>query len=158
MTIFDKIKLAEGFQNGGANDDSFVDLPHMKPEHLDALATFIGKVVKQEPLVGKNKQSWLNDSYKKIPLTDAYEEGNYWHYHCGPSYSNAPMKSMTYNLNVNLNGITSAEIIHYQKIDDGTVFIVGFSPNHLPFPNSDDPSNGNPLFASDDEDETGEEG
>lgn len=53
---------------------------------------------------------------------------------------------MTYNLSLNLSGLTSAEVIHYQKMDDGTVFVVGFSPKHQPFPAFD---NNNPLFLED---------
>lgn len=144
-TIFDKIKIAEDFRNGSANDDFFIDMPNMSESQLKALAVFIGKVQRREPLSGKNKQSWLDNNYKKLPKTDGYEEGDYWHYHCGPSYSSSSVKGMTYNLNVNLHGVTSSEVIHYQKICDGTVFIVGFSPKHLPFPASDDPKN--PLFS-----------
>jgi hypothetical protein len=108
-----------------------------------ALAVFIGKVTREEPLPGKNKPSWLSDDQRKLPFTDSYEEGNYWHYHCGPYSDNTKLSSMSYNLSINLNGLTSSEIIHYQKIDDGTVFVVGFSPKHQPFPCSDV---GNPLF------------
>lgn len=151
MTIFDKIKIAEDFQNGSANDDFFIDMPYMQEGQLKALAAFIGGVMRRESLPGKNKPSWVDDSYQKIPMTDGYEQGEYWHYHCGPSYANSPLKSATYNLNTNFNGVTSSEIIHYQKMEDGTVFIVGFSPKHLPFPNSDDPNNGNPLFSDEDD-------
>lgn len=53
---------------------------------------------------------------------------------------------MTYNLGLNLDGLTSAEVIHYQKNGDGSVLVVGFSPNHVPFPRSDSPHYENPLF------------
>jgi len=52
---------------------------------------------------------------------------------------------MTFNLAFNARGLTSDAVIHYQKLDDGTVLVVGFSPEHEPFPRSDEPHE-NPLF------------
>ncbi|MFL7664044.1 hypothetical protein [Escherichia coli] len=57
---------------------------------------------------------------------------------------------MTFNLGMNVAGLTSAEVIHYQKLNDGTVFVVGFSPTHEPFPKSDAPHY-NPLFTESDD-------
>ena len=37
------------------------NLPFMEEHHRQALATFIGRVTREEPLPGKNKPSWLND-------------------------------------------------------------------------------------------------
>lgn len=51
---------------------------------------------------------------------------------------------------MNVAGLTSAEVIHYQKLNDGTVFVVGFSPTHEPFPKSDAPHY-NPLFTESDD-------
>lgn len=143
---FNKVVLANDFTHGALNEECFVDLPFMEEHHRQALATFIGRVTREEPLPGKNKPSWLNDDQEKLPDTDAYQDGNYWHYHCGPYNDTTRLKSMTYNLSLNLSGLTSAEVIHYQKMDDGTVFVVGFSPKHQPFPASD---NNNPLFLED---------
>jgi hypothetical protein len=146
-TKFNKFEIHSAFQSGKLNEEFFVDLPHLKPEHQAALTTFLGKITREEPLLGKNKPSWLNDSHKKIPGTDAYEEGNYWHYHCGPYGDSVTVRSMTYNLGYNAQGLTSKEVIHYQKLEDGTVLVVGFSPIHEPFPRSDEPHH-NPLFTA----------
>ncbi len=141
-----KIGLAEDFSGGSVNTPEFVDLPYMQPVHVVALRDFISKVAKGEPLVGKNKPSWLDDNLNELSNTESYKANDYWHYHCGPSYSQGAVKSMTYNLGLNLDGLTSAEVIHYQKNGDGSVLVVGFSPNHVPFPRSDSPHYENPLF------------
>lgn len=147
MTIkFNKFELHSAFQYGKLNEKFFVDLPHLTDAQLRSLTAFLGGVAREEMLPGKNKPSWLTDNDTKIPYTDAYEEGNYWHYHCGP-YGNAQIRSMTFNLGMNATGLTSDAVIHYQKLDDGTVLVVGFSPEHDPFPRSDEPHN-NPLFTS----------
>lgn len=144
-TKFNKFELHSVFQYGPLNEEYFVDLPHLDKNQLHSLAAFLGAITREEPLPGKNKPSWLNDNAKKIPETDAYEEGDYWHYHCGPYPEEVKLRSMTFNLGMNLSGLTSAEVIHYQKCEDGTVLVVGFSPKHEPFPKSDEP-NYNPLF------------
>ncbi|WP_262033712.1 hypothetical protein [Serratia liquefaciens] len=149
MTIkFNKFELHSAFQFGQLSEQYFVDLPNLKPDQLTALSIFLGKITREEPLPGKNKPSWLRDEETKIPDTDAYEDGNYWHYHCGPYGDSVQVRSMTFNLGFNARGLTSKEVIHYQKLDDGTVLVVGFSPEHDPFPRSDDPHH-NPLFSSD---------
>ncbi|WP_207104642.1 hypothetical protein, partial [Escherichia coli] len=66
-------------------------------------------------------------------------------YHCGPYPEVVKLRSMTFNLGMNVAWLTSAEVILYQKLNDGTVFVVGFYPTHEPFPKSDSP-NYNPLF------------
>lgn len=141
-----KIWLAEDFSGGNVNTSEFVDLPYMQQGHVVALRDFISKVTKGEPLVGKNKPSWLDDNLDEICHTESYKDNDYWHYHCGPSYSQSAVRSMTYDLGLNLDGLTSAEVIHYQKNSDGSVLVVGFSPNHIPFPPSDAPDYENPLF------------
>lgn len=140
-------KLANAFASGSLNEAEFVDLPFMKEEHVKALQKFISRLANGEGLEGKNKPSWLNDNLDEIKNTQSYKDNNYWHYHCGPGYSNSSLKSITYNLNMNLDGMTSPEVIHYQKESDGTILIVGFSPEHIPFPTSDDPNYDNPLFS-----------
>jgi len=147
MTIkFNKFEIHSAFLDGQLNEKYFVDFPHLSEEQKKLLAVFLGKLTREEPLLGKNKPSWLSDNETKIPNTDAYEEGNYWHYHCGPYAQNIQVRTMTFNLDFNARGLTSDAVIHYQKMDDGTVLIVGFSPKHNPFPRSDEPHN-NPLFS-----------
>lgn len=141
------VRLDEPFQNGSLNDSFFVDLPNMNDIQVATLSDFISKTTSGLPLPGKNKPSHLDDSLNKIPGTDSYESGNYWHYHCGPSYSPSTKFALTYNLQMNLNGSPSAEVIHYIKEDDD-INIVGYSPRHIPFPLSD--SIDNPLFSDED--------
>lgn len=142
---YNKVELHVAFQDGTLNSCEFKDLKNLNTDEIRLLTTFITKVTKEESLVGKNKPSWLNDQGEKIEDTDAYEEGNYWHYHCGPYSDSSCLQVMTFNLNFNPKGMTSNAVIHYQKEKDGKVVIVGFSPTHLPFPKSDDPHD-NPLF------------
>lgn len=151
MTTKFNVRLDPPFQTGALNEDFFIDLPHMNDEQKKALAKFIEKTTNGDPLPGKNKPSHLDDNLGKIPQTDLYEEGNYWHYHCGPSYSNPTNPSLTFNLGINLNGATSAEVIHYikSKENEDDITIVAYSPKHTPFPNSD--SEDNPLFCDADE-------
>jgi len=142
---FKKFELHSAFQYGKLNEKHFVDLPFLNVSQRQALAAFLGAITREEPLPGKNKPSWINDEATKIPETDAYEEGDYWHYHCGPYAKDARLGSMAFNLGLNLSGLTSSEVVHYQKLNSGIVLIVGFSPSHTPFPKSDAP-NYNPLF------------
>lgn len=138
------VRLDEPFQKGSLDEEFFTDLPKMNQEQKQALAKFISHVTNGQSLPGKNKPSYLNDSLEKIPGTSAYEEGNYWHYHCGPGYNSSSNFSMTFDLGINLNGSTSSEVIHYIKENRDSILIVGYSPKHIPFPNSDDGTN--PLF------------
>ena len=105
------------------------------------------KVEEGSPLPGKNKESWLDDNLNVIPGTEAYRDAEYWHYHCGPTTSSSKNFSMTFELRRNLDGVRSAEVIHYKKYEDEAeteVVILAFSPEHLPFPSPKDPLN--PLF------------
>ncbi len=141
------VTLAVDFEQGDLNTNNFVDIQHMSDAQIEALATFVDSVEAGNPLTGKNKPSWLDDNLDEIPYTETYQYERYWHYHCGPSYSDSKLKSLTYNLNINLNGITSSEVIHYTKDEDGkAITIVAFSPVHTPFPPSDHPDIDNPLF------------
>jgi len=140
-----KVKLADEFKIGNLNEAGFVDFPFMTLDQKTRLAEFIQFVSNEQPLAGKNKESWLDDLLNEIPETTLYRDGNYWHFHCGP-YSQA-IKSMTFNLRRNIFGLTSAEVYHYTKAEDNTINIVGFSPDHLPFPKSD--VGYNPLFPDD---------
>ena len=100
-------------------------------------------------LVGKNKPSWVDDNHEKIPGTDNYEQQNYWHYHCGPTWYPNTFKNHTVNLKFNPSGKHSNECIHYAK-DGDKIIVVGYSREHIPFLPSD--YNDNPLFGSDEDD------
>ena len=139
-----KVRLDTPFEEGTLDEEFFIDLPKMDTEQKKALARFIKKTTSGESLPGKNKPSHLDDNLNKISGTDNYENGGYWHYHCGLNYSPSSQFSMTFDLGTNLNGSTSAEVIHYIKESNNEVLVVGFSPKHIPFPNSD--WDYNPLF------------
>ena len=142
-----KVTLDPDFIAGTTINKFFVDLRHLSPEQKKALASFMEKVEEGLPLPGKNKESWLDDNLNVIPGTEAYRDAEYWHYHCGPTTSSSKNFSMTFELRRNLDGVRSAEVIHYKKYEDEAeteVVILAFSPEHLPFPSPKDPLN--PLF------------
>lgn len=142
------VRLSEAFEQGTLNDPhGFIDYPNLNDQHAEAVDRFIYAATQGNPLPGKNKPSWQDNDGNRLPNTQSYEQAGFWHYHCGPSYSNRPLKSMTYDLNVNINGITSAEILFYVKEPDGSITIEGFCANHYPFPQSDDPRKPHPLFS-----------
>ncbi|WP_216641049.1 hypothetical protein [Aeromonas sobria] len=140
-----KVTLDPDFISGTTNNKFFVDLPSLSPEQKYALASFMKKVEEGSPLPGKNKESWLDDDLDVIPGTKAYQDAEYWHYHCGPTISNGKNFSMTFDLRRNLDGVRSAEVIHYKKYEDeDEIVILAFSPQHIPFPSPK--SRFNPLF------------
>jgi hypothetical protein len=137
--------LDPDFITGTTNNKFFVDLQFLSSEQKDALASFMKKVEEGSPLTGKNKESWLDDNLDVIPGTESYRDAEYWHYHCGPTTSNTKNFSMTFDLRRNLDGVRSAEVIHYKKYEDeAEVVILAFSPQHIPFPSPKNPLN--PLF------------
>lgn len=140
------VTLDEAFTTGELNSTEFKDLNYLSDDEMEALALFIDNVETGKGLVGKNKPSWLDDNLDELPHTSSYKDLNYWHYHSGPDYSGSAAKSLTYDLKLNLNGITSSEVIHYIKDSHDSITIVAFTPEHTPFPRSDDPNNTNPLF------------
>ena len=140
-----KVTLDPDFVTGTTDNKFFVDHQHLSPEQKAALSSFMKKVEEGSPLPGKNKESWLDNDLNVIPGTEAYRDAEYWHYHCGPTTSNSKNFSMTFDLRRNLDGVRSAEVIHYKKYEDeAEVVILAFSPQHKPFPSSKDPLN--PLF------------
>jgi hypothetical protein len=140
-----KVTLDPDFITGTTNNKFFLDFPFLTPEHTDALASFMKKVEDGIALTGKNKESWLDDNLDEIPGTEAYRDAQYWHYHCGPTTSDTKNFSLTFGLQRNLYGVSSAEVIHYKKYEDeNEVVVLAFSPEHIPFPSTDDPRN--PLF------------
>lgn len=141
-----KVELNEAFLDGSQNNSQFIDFPYLSQEQLRALTSFIHNVELGEPLPGKNTPSWEDDDGNKIPYTESYKDHNYWHYHCGPTYSNGKNFSLMFNLARNILGATSAEVIHYTKQDNESIMIEAFSPQHVPFPASDHPAYLNPLF------------
>ncbi|HDX9006511.1 TPA: hypothetical protein RQO57_003576 [Aeromonas dhakensis] len=140
------VELNPAFETGTLNDGVFVDFPFLEPEQLSSLVTFMTNVGQGKPLPGKNKPSWQDNSGNTLPYCESYEADNYWHYHCGPSYSPHSNYSFTFDLGLNLYGLTSAEVIHYRKEGEQKVIIEGFMKIHEPFPRSNDPDKENPLF------------
>lgn len=140
------VELNPAFQTGTLNDGVFVDFSYLDSDQMNALVSFMTNVGQGKPLPGKNKPSWQDDSGQTIPFCQSYEQDNFWHYHCGPTYSPRNGYSLTHDLGLNVFGLTSAEVIHYRKEGDDKVIIEGFMRTHTPFPKSNDPNKENPLF------------
>lgn len=137
MSMEFRVELSEKFKEGCLNTPFFKDIPAMTDEELALLFQFMQDISAEKPLRGKNKPSWLDDRLDKIPHTETYQQCNIWHYHCGPYPESKKLNPMK-NLKLNLNGETSASVIHYQKISETHIFIVAFSPSHEPFPKEAD--------------------
>jgi hypothetical protein len=134
------VNLHAEFEFGTKNTKYFKDYSLLTAQQELSVVRFMNKVVNGQPLTGKNKPSWLYDDGAEITGSSFYKENLYWHYHSGPSYSpKQPIKSMTINLGLNISGLTSPEIIHYQKVTPNEVLIVGYSPEHDPFPQQNNP-------------------
>lgn len=139
-----KVNFSEAFKYGRANNRKFIDMPFLSDGQRQLLFAFAKDVTQDKALMGKNKESWLDDNRNEIPNSQSYQANNYWHYHCGEFDPAAKIRSLTYQLRLNLDGLTSRAIIHYQKVSNNEITIVGFSPEHIPFPRENDPDN--PLF------------
>ncbi|HHT0060528.1 TPA: hypothetical protein ACTXAJ_003382 [Raoultella planticola] len=144
-----KTSVATGFITGESNIPFAVDGPNLTDDELKVIQSFLEDVANGRSLVGKNKPSWVDDNHDKIPGSDNYEQQNYWHYHCGPTWYPHTFKNHTVNLKFNPGGKHSNECIHYAK-DGDKIIVVGFSREHIPFLPSD--YNNNPLFGSDEDD------
>lgn len=127
------VEYSDPFFYGVSNTPFCIDFSFLSQEQLQSLILFVRSVTDGSPVIGKNKQSWLDDNLRPISGADYYAQNNYWHCHIGPSYSNAPIKSLTYNLNVNLSGITSSEVVHYKKLSSNHIIIDAYSSQHVPF-------------------------
>lgn len=139
-----KVNVSDYFRNGQTCNQKFIDMPFMSNAQKELLFAFMKAVKADDALMGKNKPSWLDDHLDEIPNTENYQANRFWHYHCGEFPPEAKIRSLTYQLKLNLDGLTSAAIIHYRKVSPDEITIVGFSPIHTPFPYEDDPDN--PLF------------
>lgn len=141
MTAQITVQLSDAFKRGRLDTPLFKDIQTMieqqAEDELERIFQFMQDVANNIPLRGKNKPSWLDDNLNSIPNTSFYEDNNIWHYHCGP-YANSTNWSPMTELKLNLNGETSNAVIHYQKISDKHIFILAYSPQHIPFPRESD--------------------
>jgi len=156
-----RISLSASFRDGDIAGPFFYDyftIPESDRLRVhEVIRDFRARVMIGAALRGKNKPSWEDDGGATLPHTEGYQELNYWHYHCGPSWKSSPYFSPTYGLQRNIYGDTSAEVIHYRKVLDAAgdvaeIVIVGYSPEHIPFLPSDDPHQPNEYFPPADED------
>ncbi|OSI23164.1 hypothetical protein [Neisseria dumasiana] len=131
-----KVEIAKQMtpKNGQWNSQFFKDAQFLDRQESEALIDFIEKVTRDVELVGKNKPSWQDDFGKDLLGATRYQILNCWHYHSGPRYRRMKFPVNTKKLAFNPNGDTSPEVIHYQKIDENTIFVQAFSPQHEPFP------------------------
>lgn len=136
--------LSEDFL-GGENDTLFLtDFPFLSEEERERIANFVEEVGSGKSVIGKNKPSYWDDDGSKIRGTDLYESYDYWHYHCGKSWLDHTFKCYTVGLKFNPSGKASKECIHYYKISEECIKIVGYSRSHIPFLLSD--VSNNPFF------------
>lgn len=144
MTEQIKVDVSTEFKEGLLDEPFFKDIQTMlnqkSDDELALIFNFMRDVAAGKPLRGKNKPSWIDDDLNTIPNTEFYETNNIWHYHCGP-YANIAKLSCMGNLKLNLNGETSAAVIHYQKITEQHILILAYSPQHQPFPKETDKPN-----------------
>ncbi|MDH2998492.1 hypothetical protein A1D22_10815 [Pasteurellaceae bacterium LFhippo2] len=134
------VLLAPEFETGFLNEEYFKDLPYFNDQEIEIFLDFITNVEQNLPLKGKNKTSWQNNYGSEIPDTEWYKEHNCWHYHCGEYIGQEP-KVYTIQLSWNIEGLTSSAVIHYQKLNREMIYILAYSPKHIPFPRVDIASN-----------------
>jgi hypothetical protein len=142
MTTTRKILFHQDFVSGRLDTPTFVDLGYMKALDLGNLKTWFTRVLRGEQLEGLNKPSWMTNGGIEINGAELYKQNNIWHYHCGV-YVNQPGDPIAWtnaNLDMNVQGKTSAAVYHYAKTSDAIV-ILGYSPEHVPFPGATDPNN-----------------
>lgn len=132
-----QVELSESFKKGRSNTLFFKDIQAMieqnSNEELALILQFMKDVSEGRLLRGKNKPSWQNDNLQDLPNSEFYKRKNIWHYHCGPYPESKKLNQMS-PLKINLNGETSGAVIHYQKITENHILIIGYSPRHNPFP------------------------
>lgn len=134
--------LSGYFLDGENNTDFCTDWNFLTTEEKRNIINFVKEIAEKEYVKGKNKESWVDDYHQEIYGADGYKEENYWHYHCGPTWSKAPFKSMTKCLFFNPGGAASQQCIHYYPSEESNeIIIVGYSRNHIPFLLPDDPNN-----------------
>jgi hypothetical protein len=142
MTTPIKVLFHQDFVTGSSQSAEFVDLGYMKTLDHGILREWFKKVFKQKKLEGLNKPSWIGRTGLEISSAEPYKLKNLWHYHCGV-YADQPGDPVAWtnsSLDVNLLGKTSAAVYHYAKTE-GVIIVLAYSPNHKPFPGTDDPNN-----------------
>ncbi|WP_210506806.1 hypothetical protein [Pantoea ananatis] len=142
-----KATLSDEFNPGFLDKQFSTDWIHLTPDEKKVIAQFAVDLGEGKALKGKNKPSWVDDNFEKISGSDGYEQENYWHYHCGPTWYESTFKGMTVDLKFNPNGMASDQCIHYIKNSDDKITIVGYSRQHIPFLPSD--WGDNPFFPVD---------
>jgi len=136
---------------GPTTDRFYIDYPQMSDVQKRTLKHLVKQVIRQIPIEGRNKPSYVLANGDLVPDTELYQEFNLWHYHSGdwlfgmipnPHYaSNHPGHTTAIDLNANMLGKTSAPCIHYVWESAISVRIVAFSAYHTPFPKESDPAN-----------------
>lgn len=100
------------------------------------LSLFVIDVEDGKLLRGKNKPSWTDSDGLEISILIGYKSGGHWHYHIGPHDPNSTADQCKIR-DLNLNGETSAAVIHYRWYDPttkGKLIILSFGPKHVKFP------------------------
>jgi|SRR5471030_606078 len=140
MTKINDVYLHPRFEFGTTDKASVTDMPFMTDDEKLRLALWMNGILDGEEHEGLNKPSWTNGG-QVIPKTQAYQDNNVWHYHCGPYTSAYANHRMTDSLlSENNQGKSSPEIYHYAKQQD-VIIVLGFSRSHLPFPDATSKTN-----------------
>lgn len=140
--VVENVSFHHSFHYGKSNSKKFTDLAYLSDQHFTLLSSFVSDVLEGNPLRGRNKPSWLDQQGNIIPQAKLYQDGNIWHYHVGEHDLTLPAKTPDI-YTVNLKGQVSPEVVHYtwRGSSQGELVVLGFSPYHIPFPNTTDRKN-----------------
>jgi hypothetical protein len=143
MTKITEIHFHPSFEFGKTDEPNVTDWPLMTEGEQNRLANWMADILGGESVIGLNKPSWTNNG-QVMKHAKVYQDNNVWHYHCGPSYVPSPAGYIMTDcmLSQNLRGKASPEIYHYAKQQE-LLIVLGFSRQHIPFP--DPMSRSNPL-------------
>jgi len=127
------------FLEGSTVNGVHADAKALTDAEVEHLLNFFNRIIEGKTLKGRNKESYTDQTGKLIFRALNYKKYNAWHYHSGP-YDKQPKVWTLPSLPTNLDGSHSAPVVHYIKAK-GKVIIIGYSRDHIPFPDGDSRSN-----------------
>lgn len=145
--VVEKVSLHRRFESGEFESSSFKDFQFLTPGEVNSVLDFSYDAIDGKKLPGRNKPSWEDRFGNPMAKMGTYQQANIWHYHSGPYSVKPGTHKSDYVWKANYQGKTSEQVIHYtwngSQMDH--LVILGFSPQHIPFPAPGD--KGNPLRA-----------
>lgn len=142
-----QVLINKKFLTEHSNTVFFKDWKCLSENQKILIRDFTINYLYNKPLCGKNKPNHLNDNGATIPNTYMYKNNNLYHYHIGyKSYNTLPINFSCNHINciglqINMQGNTSAGVLHYIKFDDQTIGILSFGEKHQPFPQCNSKNN-----------------